>query len=220
MNALQRNGLVWLTTSGWDRVLASDCDVQALSILHHWALRALPLVVCRQRVENFPPTISLGLPAPSVWDRRKLALEVTPDEVDRAGWFPTLEQLKQLKQLEQFAQFEPREAFAAAINEIRSNAAGFDGPIQVYGSFGWEALTDMSYVRPGSDLDLRVLVPDQGIAAAVSRALNGLQLPMRVDGELAFPDGSAIAWREYLQWTERKVDRMLVKSRTSVGFIE
>jgi hypothetical protein len=43
---------------------------------------------------------------------------------------------------------------------------------------------------------------------------------MRVDGELAFPDGSAIAWREYLQWTERKVDRMLVKSRTSVGFIE
>ena len=217
MNALQRNGLVWLTIPGWDRVLASDWDVQALSILHHWALRALPLVVCRQRVENFPPTISLGLPAPSVWDRRKLALEVTPDEVDRVGSFPTLEQLEQL---EQFEQFGPREAFAAAINEIRSNAAGFDGPIQVYGSFGWEALTDMSYVRPGSDLDLRVLVPDHGMAAAVSRALNALQLPMRVDGELAFPDGSAIAWREYLQWTERKVDRMLVKSRTSVGFIE
>ena len=217
MNALQRNGLVWLTLPGWDRVLGSDWDVQALSILHHWALRALPLVVCRQRVENFPPTISLGLPAPSVWDRRKLALEVTPDEVDRVGWFPTLEQLEQL---EQFEQFGPREAFAAAINEIRSNAAGFDGPIQVYGSFGWEALTDMSYVRPGSDLDLRVLVPDHGMAAAVSRALNALQLPMRVDGELAFPDGSAIAWREYLQWTERKVDRMLVKSRTSVVFIE
>jgi malonate decarboxylase holo-[acyl-carrier-protein] synthase len=136
------------------------------------------------------------------------------------GWFPTLEQLKQLEQFEQFEQFEPREAFAAAINEIRSNAEGFDGPIQVYGSFGWEALTDMSYVRPGSDLDLRVEVPDHETAAAVARALNALQLPMRVDGELALPDGSAIAWREYLQWVEGKVDRMLVKSRTSVGFIE
>ena len=207
MNALQRNGLVWLTISGWDRVLASDWDVQALGILQHWALMALPLVVCRQRVENSPPTVSLGLPAPSVWDRRKLALEVTPDEVDRVGWFPTLEQL------------EPREAFAAAINEIRSNAAGFDGPIQVYGSFGWETLTGMNYVRPGSDLDLRVEVPDREIAVAVARALNALLLPMRVDGELAFPDGSAIAWREYLLWTERKVDRMLVKTRTSVGFI-
>ena len=217
MNALQRNGLVWLTTSGWDRVLASDWDVQAFGILQHWALRALPLVVCRQRVENFPPTISLGLPAPSVWDRRKLALEVTPDEVDRAGWFPTLEQLKQL---EQFEQFEPREAFAAAINEIRSNASGFNGSIQVYGSFAWEALTGMSYVRPNSDLDLRVEVPDREIAVAVARALNALLLPMRVDGELAFPDGSAIAWREYLLWTERKVDRMLVKTRTSVGFIK
>ena len=78
----------------------------------------------------------------------------------------------------------------------------------------------MSYVRLSSDLDLRVEVPDHEMAAAVSRALNALQLPMRVDGELAFPDGSAIAWREYLQWVEGKVDRMLVKSRTSIGFIE
>jgi phosphoribosyl-dephospho-CoA transferase len=217
MNGLQRNGLVWLTAPGWHRVLAGYWDVQALGILRHWALRALPLVVCRQRVENFPPTISLGLPAPSVWDRRKLALEVALDEVERVGWFPTLEQLKQL---EQFEQFEPREAFAAAINEIRLNAAGFNGTIQVYGSFGWEALTDMIYVRPSSDLDLRVEVPDRETAVGVARALNALRLPMRLDGELAFPDGSAIAWREFLQWAEGKVDRMLAKSRTSVGFIE
>ena len=214
---LQRNVLVWLTAPGWDRVLASDWDVQALSILHHWALRALPLVVCRQRVENFPPTISLGLPAPSVWDRRKLALEVTPIEVGRVGRFPSFEQFEQF---EQFKQFESCEAFIAAINEIRFNDPGFEGSIQVYGSFGWETLTGMAYVRPSSDLDLRVEVPDHETAAAVARALNALQLPMRVDGELAFPDGSAIAWREYLQWVEGKVDRMLVKSRTSVGFIE
>jgi phosphoribosyl-dephospho-CoA transferase len=214
MDALQRNGLVWLTAPGWDRVLSGDWDAQALGILRHWALMALPLVVCRQRVENFPPTISLGLPAPSVWDRRKLALEVTPDEVDRVGRFPSFEQF------ERFKQFESCETFIATINEIRSNAPGYEGSIEVYGSFGWETLMGMSYVRPSSDLDLRVAVPDRATAAAVARALNALQLPIRVDGELAFPDGSAIAWREYLQWVEGKVDRMLVKSRTSIGFIE
>jgi phosphoribosyl-dephospho-CoA transferase len=172
---------------------------------------ALPLVVCRQRVENFPPTISLGLPAPSVWDRRKLALEVAPDEVERVGRFPSLEQ---------FEQGYPHETLIATINEVRSNAPGFEGSIEVYGSFGWETLTGMIYVRPSSDLDLRVEVPDREMAAAVARALNALQLPIRVDGELAFPDGSAIAWREYLQWVEGKVGRMLAKSRTSVGFIE
>ena len=217
MNTLQRNVLVWLTARGWYRVLANDWDAQALGILRHWALMALPLVVCRQRVENSPPTISLGLPAPSVWDRRKLALEVAPDEVERVGCFPSLEELEQF---EQFEQLDPRETFIAAINEIRSNARGFKGSIEVYGSFGWETLTGMSYVRPSSDLDLRVAVPDRATAAAVARALNALQLPIRVDGELAFPDGSAIAWREYLQWVEGKVDRMLVKSRTSIGFIE
>ena len=214
---LQRNVLVWLTAPGWDRVLANDWDAQALGILRHWALRALPLVVCRQRVENSPPTISLGLPAPSVWDRRKLALEVTPIEVGHVGRFPSFEQFEQFQQ---FKQLESCEAFIAAINEIRFNDPGFEGSIQVYGSFGWETLTGMAYVRPSSDLDLRVEVPDHETAAAVARALNALQLPMRVDGELAFPDGSAIAWREYLQWVEGKVDRMLVKSRTSVGFIE
>ena len=214
MNTLQRNVLVWLTAPGWYRVIANDWDAQALGILRHWALMALPLVVCRQRVENFPPTISLGLPAPSVWDRRKLALEVKPVEVDRVGRFPNF------KQLEQFEPLDPREAFITTINEIRSNAPGFEGSIEVYGSFGWETLTGMSYVRPSSDLDLRVAVPDRATAAAVARALNALQLPIRVDGELAFPDGSAIAWREYLQWVEGKVDRMLVKSRTSVGLIE
>jgi len=220
MDALQRNGLVWLTAPGWDRVLSGDWDAQALGILRHWALMALPLVVCRQRVENFPPTISLGLPAPSVWDRRKLALEVMPHEVGRVGWFPSFEQLEQFEQFEQFEQLDPRETFIAAINEVRSNAPGFEGSIEVYGSFGWETLTGMSYVRPSSDLDLRVAVPDRATAAAVARALNALRLPIRVDGELAFPDGSAIAWREYLQWVEGKVDRMLVKSRTSIGFIE
>jgi phosphoribosyl-dephospho-CoA transferase len=78
----------------------------------------------------------------------------------------------------------------------------------------------MDYVRPTSDLDVRAQVPDHATAQVVAHALLSLKLPLRVDGELAFPDGSAIAWREYLQWVDGRVGRVLVKSRTSVQLLD
>jgi phosphoribosyl-dephospho-CoA transferase len=40
-------------------------------------------------------------------------------------------------------------------------------------------------------------------------------LRWRVDGELVFPNGWALAWREYAQLIGGKVDRVLVKDRSS-----
>ena len=33
----------------------------------------------------------------------------------------------------------------------------------------------------------------------------------RVDGELVFPRGEAVAWREWLQWRRGEVDSVMVK---------
>ena len=208
MNALQRNELVWLSKFGWQRVLELGWDSEGQSVLQHWAVAQLPLVICRQRGETLPGTVSLGLPAPSIWNRRKLALEALPGEVQRRGLFPSLEQIAQ------------RNVDLVEIKAFRVTMRSLNLPIQVYGSFGWQDLTGMDYVRPSSDLDLRVQVPDHAMAQVAARELSALRLPMRVDGELAFPDGSAIAWREYLQWTQGEVDRVLVKSRSSVRLME
>ena len=208
MNALQRNELVWLSKFGWQRVLELGCDSEDQSVLQHWAVAQLPLVICRQRGETLPGTISLGLPAPSIWNRRKLGLEVLPTDLERQGLFPSLEQIAQ------------RNAELPAIEDFLATMCSLNLPIQVYGSFGWQHLTSMHYVRPSSDLDVRVQVPDHAMAQVAARALSALPLPIRVDGELAFPDGSAIAWREYLQWTQGEVDRVLVKNRTSVRLLE
>jgi phosphoribosyl-dephospho-CoA transferase len=208
MNALQRNELVWLTKFGWQRVLELGWDSEGQSVLQHWAVAQLPLVVCRQRVDHMPPTISLGLPAPSIWNRRKLELECLPGELRRRELFPSLEPIAQ------------RNADLWEIEDFLVTMRSLNLPIQVYGSFGWQHLTGMDYVRPSSDLDLRVQVPDHAMAKVAARALSALRLAIRVDGELAFPDGSAIAWREYLQWAQGEVDRVLVKSRTSVGLME
>jgi len=89
-------------------------------------------------------------------------------------------------------------------------------PLQVYGSFGWQCVSGMEYVRATSDLDLRACVSDLNVARATTLALEALQLPLRVDGELVFADGSAVAWRELLQWMRGTVQQVLVKSAYGV----
>ena len=207
MQAPHRNQLVWLRNSGWEQVCErqdSAWDAEAQTILQHWRRMQLPLVVCMQRVPHNPATISLGLPAPNRWNRRKLALEVLPQAIERTGEFPLLKQLA------------PVYINLPAMQKFLDVMQVHPVQLQVYGSFGWQFLTGMDYLRPTSDLDLRAQVPDHTMAREMAGALGALQLPLRVDGELAFADGRAIAWREYLQWVDGKVNSLLVKSRTSV----
>jgi phosphoribosyl-dephospho-CoA transferase len=60
-----------------------------------------------------------------------------------------------------------------------------------------QALTGLSYVRPGSDLDLlihpRSLAELQAALLLLRRHADALPL----DGEIVFPDGGAVAWREF-----------------------
>ena len=204
---LQRNHLVWLNDSAWQQVMVKPWDSQERSILSHWQTQQLPLVLSTQRVQQTPATISLGLPAPTQWQRRKLALEVAPQDIQRVGTFPALEHIVQTE----FAE--------TALHPFLKHMSALQVAVQVYGSFGWQHLTGIAYVRPGSDLDVIAKVPDLVIATEVARALEALRLSVRVDGELAFPGGYAVAWREFLQWIDGKVDRVLVRSRTQVQLV-
>jgi phosphoribosyl-dephospho-CoA transferase len=207
MQMLQRNQLVWLTDDAWQQVLARNWDAQAQYILRHWHVEQLPLVVCTQRVQDTAATVSLGLPAPNPWNRRKLALEVPCHALQRAGVFPTVAQVA-------LQCVQPGwQPLINLLMDLHRTAA-------VYGSFGWQFLTGLDYVRPTSDLDISAPVPDHASAAALTQALADLHLPLRLDGELVFPDGSAMAWREYGQWMRGAVDRVLVKRRCGVQLMD
>lgn len=204
MRPLHRNQLVWLSEGAWQRVRARAWDAQAQSILAHWHTQKLPLVVCRQRVPDSPDSISLGLPAPLQWERRKLALEVLDADIEQVGHFPLL---------------TPAllgSAHVAELQDFLSQLLELHGTARVYGSYGWQQLTGLPCVRDGSDLDLIVEVPDLDIAGQAVWLLRGLRTSCRVDGELLFPDGSAVAWREYAQLIGGKVERVLVKCRAGV----
>jgi len=185
--ALRRHRLVRLTPQGWDQAATQHEGCLARRCFAHWLAYDLPVVVATQTVIA-ADGVSLGLPAPAAWGRARLSLLVARSDV-RTGTdvFPALSQC----------------GFTLA--------AELPG-IRVHGSFGWQQITGLRYVHGNSDLDLLIPVSDAEQADHAVRILAGERLPgRRLDGELLFTDGSAVAWREWHAWRAGKVDAVLVK---------
>ena len=201
MTALRRQQLIRLSGAGWARVLDAQWDTTARSCLGLWAARGLPLVVTRQ-TSTAEARIATGLPAPSRYGRRRLALAIEPGDVMFFDEFPAADAATRLL---------PR-GLAAPWRALLATLAAADCAPRVYGGFGWQALTRMAYVHAESDLDLLLPVTSAAHADAVAQHLataawNG----PRLDGELLFADGGAIAWREWRSHRQGGAAQVLVK---------
>ena len=90
--------------------------------------------------------------------------------------------------------------------------------LRVYGSVAWQALTGLNYIGPRSDIDL-LFHPDSVTALEGGVALfqrHAHHLPL--DGEIVFPSGSAVAFREWLLALEAGADtRVMVKESDGVS---
>jgi len=90
---------------------------------------------------------------------------------------------------------------------------------RVHGSYGWQRITGLEYVTAHSDIDLHLAVFDADIADRVAALLDRFDWKgPRIDGELLFPSGDAVAWREWLQWRRGAVGRVMVKRLHGVTF--
>lgn len=208
---LHRHQLAWLTPAGWARLIDADWDDEARDCVRHWAARPLPLVVTRQPAGPAQPEgIHLGLPAPGRWQRRRLALSVAPSEVSYFDEFPLAAQLARLLP-------------AGVRGEWQRLCAGLlalGAPARVHGSFGWQQLTGLDHLRAGSDIDLWIAVDDAGQADAVVRLLQSFGgRRLRIDGELVFAGGDAVAWREWLAWRAGQAKAVLVKRLDGVALL-
>lgn len=205
--ALQRHDLVWLSPAGWQGLQAGVWPASTAACLAHWAAQDLPLVVTRQRALLGDARISLGLPAPQRWQRQRLALQVEAQHIARWGAFPSASALHPCLAPPQHAPW-------------RALCAQFDGlgvSVRVHGSFGWQLLSQLDQVRPDSDLDLLLAVASAEQADQVVQCLQHAVWPgPRLDGELVFPDGSAVAWREWPVWRAGLSAQLLVKRRDEV----
>jgi phosphoribosyl-dephospho-CoA transferase len=221
MNLLRRHQLVWLDEYAWHRVLAtasSSADplqvagLQTLDCLAHWAQQRWPLVVSRQAgaedASEPDGVLALGLSAPARWGRHAIGVSASLRGVMRYGAFPRAVDV--LTQLPAAAQ--------AGWGRLCERLDRLDVVARVYGSHGWQQLTAMDYVHTRSDIDLLVEVSSAAQADQAAALLLAVDVgPLRVDGELVFECGAAVAWREWLRFRSGQVDRILVKRLTGAS---
>ena len=90
--------------------------------------------------------------------------------------------------------------------------------MRVYGSVAFQALTGQAYLTAASDIDL-LLAPrtlEQYRCALALLARHARALPL--DGEILFPQGRAVAWKELLRVPDATA-QVLAKSMHAVSLV-
>lgn len=208
MPALHRHKLAWLSPQGWRQALAFAPE-QA-EALQSWRRENWPLVARRRDADAAAGEVALGLPLPPCPANGKvrIALRLPASAVTRSSEALALGAV--LPSLPSRWQ-----ADAAA---LAAQAAAQHLTLRVYGSAAWQALTGLHYLGLRSDLDL-LFHPDSSVALQAGAALfqrHSNHLPL--DGEIVFPSGRAVAFKEWLMALEAGPDmRVMVKEEAGVS---
>ncbi|HEU4374530.1 MAG TPA: malonate decarboxylase holo-[acyl-carrier-protein] synthase [Telluria sp.] len=196
-----RHELVWLTGRGWDAVLQRALAGQHEGI-EHWRRENWPAVVRRPDVGLVPGQVSLGIPLPPTPDGVKGRIALNAFEIEVAERRPALA-------LQDAARAAPGQ-WRPALDALAARL-----PLQAYGSLAMQAITGQTYLTPSSDIDL-LFFP-----AAAKALHDGLAVleehaaALPLDGEIVFPSGAAVAWKEWLN-ASRNDARVLVKEAGAV----
>jgi phosphoribosyl-dephospho-CoA transferase len=203
----RRHDLVWLTPQGWDTAL-HGLEGSPRELALDWRTRSLPAVVRRNDPGTPAGLLCLGIPAPpDAHSGQKVRLGFAIERSHVAEVRPALA----LDQVEAPAAWQP----GLASLGIALRAAGID--CRVFGSLAMQTLTGKAYLGASSDVDL-LLRPLNGAQMEAGLALlarHAQSLPL--DGEIEFPFGHAVSWKEWLSSdTPNGADRVLAKHLDAV----
>ena len=179
--------LVWLDDAGWNAAQATT-EPQHKAAFKLWQSQSWPLIVRRADADAADDEICLGLPLPPDEDtggKVRISLRARERHIKKATAAMELAAVSR-------SSSNPSRAQLAALER---DTAGMR--LRVYGSYAMEAITGLPYVSPTSDIDLLFHPTSQrqledGVAT-LSRHASRLPL----DGEIVFPGGVAVSWKEW-----------------------
>ncbi len=204
---MRRHDLVYLDRDAAFETPCAATGDASWQAARDWIAAGRPLVAARQPAGDGP--LLLGLSLPLNQQRKRLTIHVdrravagidAPLTVDRCcSRLPVAE--------------------AEVLRRLAERAAACSARLGVFGSLAWEALSGEDYRHAESDIDL---ICDVDTLPQFDAMLNVLhlaadQLSCRLDGEIRFPDGDAVAWREVAAQRENPAALVLVKGPHEVG---
>lgn len=202
---LRRHDLAYLRDGAALHLNASDAGAEAW--IGGWIGNGMPLVVTRQ--DEQCEHLRLGAVLPLRLGRRRVSCNVASDDVVRTA--PPLP-------VEAIIDRLPADG-ASSLETLTKRAEELGVAVGVYGSTAWEHLARETYRHADSDIDLVCDVAQQSALApwlaVLERASN--EGVLRIDGEIRFPDGRAVAWRELARLGLDPDATVLAKDLTQVA---
>ncbi len=187
-------------------MLDRHAGLRDLPLVADWARKRWPVIVRRRMAGDAPDHVPAALPLPPSQGKRRVAFSF-PVDADLLALPPVL--------LRDAARTAPATWHPVIAGLLGLGDAVGDAP-RVFGALLWQHVTGLPYLAAGSDLDLLWSGADEDrvrtLVAGLSRLDN--DSPVRIDGEVELPDGSASNWRELAD--DRGSDMVLLKTMNGV----
>ena len=204
----RRHDLLHVTPDAWGSALSRSRSAIDLPLVRDWADRGWPVIVRRRDAAEDHTMVPIGLPLPPELGKRRVALVLQADDVEQRSSPPLLDE----------AARAAHPAWQSTIDALVTLGRRTGAEPRAFGSLLWQHLTGLAYLSPSSDIDLLWPVPASfdiysllfGIAEVQRHAR------LRIDGEILFPDGGGVNWREL--WSAHGAkDRATVLAKTMEG---
>lgn len=197
-----RHDIVWLSPEGWKAVAARalPADLDAIDL---WRRKDWPTIVRRNDAGAATGIVSLGIALPPGDDGVKRRIAVRAQLAQVARRTPAL---------------PLRDALHAAPVAWRPGLAALNSALpwlHAYGSLALQTLTGLRYLTESSDIDLLASPLTTAELAGAIELLSTHADMLPLDGEIVFPNGDAVAWKEWRNAARDKA-RVLVKSIDAV----
>lgn len=201
----RRHDLVWLTQDGWKAALVQAEPVWR-DALERWQRANWPVTIRRKDADAQAGGIAAGVALPpnrETGAKPRIALRLPASSVARHS--PPIP----ISRAAAAAPVQWQSALAALARDARELT------LRAYGSLALQEVTGLPYLSDSSDIDL-LFAPGSRAQLETGMALLGAacaHLPL--DGELVFPNGDAVAWKEWRDAAAAGA-KVLVKSQDAV----
>lgn len=184
-----RHKLVWLSQEGWQRA-AESAPLSWRAHVDAWRRADRPAVVRRAEPGASAEEVCIGIALPPDRDGTKTRVPLRVNAADIKKVLPPLDLAA--------AAIAIPDTLSARYQSLVADAAERGLPLRVFGSVALQALTGEPYVTAASDIDLLFQPGSREEMRRGLALLDAHAAGLPLDGEIVFPSGDAVAWKEWL----------------------